>query len=66
MKLDWELQEYLDANGLTAMFDGERFEVSDKDGRVICTGATVHTAVRKAVWLNACPCQLTSPGPQRK
>ncbi|CAK7009916.1 MAG: hypothetical protein MESAZ_00406 [Saezia sanguinis] len=57
MKLANNLLRFLDRNGLTVHFNGSRIAVHDREGKVICTGATVHTAVRKAVWLNPCSCK---------
>ncbi|CAK7059951.1 MAG: hypothetical protein MESAZ_01577 [Saezia sanguinis] len=56
MKLDQELQDYLDKNNLTVDVIGFRPAVFDREGNVICMGGTVHTAVRKAIWLSSiCP-----------
>lgn len=56
MKLARELRKYLDKDHLTVDFDGSRVVVLDQNSKVVCTGATVHTAVRKAILLNTCPC----------
>lgn len=57
MKLAKNLLSYLDRHNLTVDLNGSRVIVLDPEGKAICTGATVHTAVRKAMWLCVCPCQ---------
>lgn len=52
-----ELQSYLDRNRLTVELNGVKYEVIDKEKKVICRGVTFQMAVRKAIWLSACPCQ---------
>lgn len=57
MKLAKELQDYLDRNGLIVDVVGLKVAVIDGEGKVICTGATIHTTVKKAIWRNVCFCQ---------
>jgi len=56
MKLARKLRKYLDRDNLTVDFDGPRVTILDLEGKEVCSGATVHTAVRKAILLNVCPC----------
>lgn len=65
MKLDWRLQEYLHDNGLSVELNEDRFEVQDKEGKVVCKGVTANTAILKAILLNTCPCQQYRVGPKR-
>lgn len=61
-----ELQDYLDRNGLTVDVVGNQIAVIDHEGKVITTGATIHTAVKKVIWCNACYCQGYKPRGVRK
>jgi len=68
MKLAKELQKYLDRNGFIVDVQGPGLKalVIDRDGKVISTGATVHTAVRKVIWCDTCYCQEHKPRGVRK
>ena len=57
VKIAKELQNYLDRNGLIVNVIGSKVAVIDGDGKIIITGATVHTAVKKAIWQNLCFCE---------
>lgn len=56
MKVAEELRNFLEQNHLTLDLVDGRPAVLDEQGTVICTGATVHTALRKAMLLNTYPC----------
>jgi len=58
MKLHRTLQNYLFDNRLYVSPINDRYEVIDQNNNRICTGATKHTAVKKAMWLDSCPCSL--------
>lgn len=62
MKLHRTLQNYLFDNRLYISPIGDRYEVIDHNNNQVCTGSTKHTAVKKAMWLHACPCSLARKG----
>jgi hypothetical protein len=63
MRLAKALEAYLDKNGLVVdvLPLDRKALVINKDGKVISAGATVHTAVRKAIWCDTCECQNHKP-----
>ena len=62
MSLDWKLQDYLNSKDLSVRLNGQRFEIRDKEGQVVSTGASASIAVMKVMWMNMCHCQLTEVG----
>lgn len=63
MKVAQELRDFLERNHLAVDLVDGRPAVLNEDGTVICTGTTVHTALRKAVLLSTCLCHFgQTPG----
>lgn len=67
MALELRLQNYLLKNNLSVGICDDRIEVRNRDGNLICRGATAHTAVLKAMWLDTCLCrEYKKAGPKRE